>query len=187
MRRIRVAVVVPSDSPIPTPPWIRIPVSIEARISPAPIAIRVAIRTPPTPAVRRMAPTPAARASSPGAAMWTAARNWASAEPASAMGDESAMTSAAHGHSTAAASLPPHRSGQQSCAYGRNGQPAMHGYIIALSLRRLKRPNLAGGPQSWPCDRPRRPRGNCAVPEGTRNCLPLYLARCLRLRADGLI
>ncbi len=156
MGRIRVAVVVPSDSSVPTPPRIRIAISIEARIAWAPIPVGVAVGASPAPApVSRMTPTPAAKASSPRPAMRSATINCTSAEPASAMRDESAMTPAAHGHSTATASLPPHRSGQHSRAQGRHENPAPHTNIIspkrALAAREFSRRKSAfrSGKGEW--------------------------------------
>ena len=67
------------------------------------------------------------------------------AESASAARDRSCMTGAAHSHATAAASLPPQRSDEQNRAQGRNGEPALHRHIIALTGQEEKGPISVGG------------------------------------------
>ena len=66
--------------------------------------------------------------------------NWAMDESASTVRNKSATAGAACGHATASASLPPQGSAEQNRAQGRNGQPALHGHIIALTGQEEKGP-----------------------------------------------
>lgn len=59
-------------------------------------------------------------------------------ESASTVCDKSAPTGAAHGRGAATASLPPQGSAEQNCAQRRNGEPALHRHIIALTGREEK-------------------------------------------------
>ncbi len=59
--------------------------------------------------------------------------HWTLAKTATAMPNESAVSGAAGGHTTATASLPPHGSAEQDRAQGRHAEPALHGHIIPLT------------------------------------------------------